>query len=147
MKYFIEPESTRLQLGDGEWIDVKDRLTHGEREEMMAVISPFSNPGERIQMQRKEIRTALVNTYLLGWSLTRGGKPVPMSPDLPYNVRVATIRSLSADAFDVIHAAINTHADTMRQADAKNTQGGEAESSATSPSPVSAAGDTNGSET
>jgi len=147
MKWFITPESTRLSLGEGEWVDVKQRLTHGEREGMLAAMSPLVSPGEPMQLQRKEIRTALVNTYVVGWSLTRGGVPVRMTPELPDNERLATIRSLSAEAFDLIYAAIDTHVDAMKQADdaEKNGQAGGIGSSATSPSHEPATGDTSGS--
>jgi hypothetical protein len=117
--WFVSPDTVRLTLEDGpEWIDVKNRLTHGEREGMLSAMSPFVTPGEPIQLARKEIRTGLVNAYLVGWSLTRGGLPVAMSPDLPDNVRLATLRSLSAEAFDLIHAAIDAHSDRIKQADA-----------------------------
>jgi len=141
MIWFTEPDTTRLTLMGGEWMDVKTRLTHGEREAMLSAMSPYVNPGEKLQLERKEIRPALVNAYVIGWSLTRNGKPVPMSPDLPDNTRLATLRGMSSEAFDLIHAAIEAHVEATKQADEGNASGGESESSATSPSPVLATGD------
>lgn len=118
MRYFVTPVTRRVTLEDGAWIDIKERLTHGERESMFATMSPYVTPGEPIQVARKEIRTALVSTYLVAWSLTReDGTAVPMAPDLPENVRLATIRSLSADGFDEIHRAIDGVVDAVRVAD------------------------------
>ncbi len=120
MKWFVIPEATRLDLGEGQWIDVKNRLTHGEREGMLAAMSPFVRPGEDLQLDRKEIRTALVSTYLVDWSLKReDGKTVEIGPDVPENQRLVTIRSLAADAFDMIHRAIDAHVGAIQRSDAE----------------------------
>lgn len=142
MNRFTQPESVRLPLSDGDYIDIKKRLNHGETEEMYARWAPFVTPGQPAQLNRREVRTAKVILYLLGWSLTNNGAPVPMSPDIPEATRLATLRNLDPDAFDEIHRAIETHeaAMTAERAAAKNGQGGETGSAAISPSPSAAAG-------
>jgi hypothetical protein len=116
---FTKPETVRLALTDGDYIDVKKRLTHGEREDMWASMAPLVEFGRPMQIQRKELRTTRVLAYLVGWSLTNNGAVVPMSPDLPESARVATLRSLAPEAFDEIHAAIVAHEDGVGEATKK----------------------------
>jgi hypothetical protein len=141
MKWFIKPDTKRLDIGDGEWIDVKARLTHGEREKMLRLLD--TNPGGSV---RSDLPTVLVNAYLVGWSLTDDGKPVKMEPppDMSDDRRLATLRSLSTEAFDAIHTAVDAHFVAMKAEDdaSKNGQSGESGSSATSPLPDSVTGDT-----
>lgn len=143
---FVKPEVVRLALSRGDYIDVKKRLSHGEREDFFATIAPYDLSGVP-KFDRHVLRTARLMTYLVGWSLTNNGTPVPMSPDLPEALRTATIRSLDTDTFDEIHAAILNHEnemDAQREME-KNGQGGESAAPATSPSPSDVIGDTSGS--
>ena len=113
MGHFVNPEPHRLSLDDGEFITIKKRLNHGEREDMFAIMSPHVTPGETALLDRRVFRTAKVAAYLIGWSLTNEGTPVEYSPDLPYQARVDILRALDADTFNAIYAAINTHEDAM----------------------------------
>jgi hypothetical protein len=140
---FVKPEPHRLSLSDNEYVDIKKRLNHGEREDMFARMAPYVVPGELAHMDRREVRTAKVLMYLLGWSLTDDGTPVPMSPVLSEAERLDTIRSLDPDRFDEIHAAIEAHEEAY--AKKKKAQATESVSPATSPSPVAVAGATSGS--
>jgi hypothetical protein len=142
MGSFVKPESVRLDLPDGSFITVKKRLTVGEREDVFA----------RMTTDRRELRTAKVAAYLLYWSLTDGdrsgeGLPVPMSPDLPEQQRLDTIRSLDPDVFDEIRQAIDAHELAMqkeREAQKKILRGAR-ESPAISSSPDTLAGAMSGS--
>lgn len=140
---FDDPEPHRLTLHDGKFIDIRKRLNSGEREDMFARISPTG-----IGMNRREVRTAKILAYVLGWSLTRKGQPVPMSPDLPENVRVDTIRNLNTDRFDEIHTAIETHEEAMsaERAAQKKILPGSPDANATLASPSGSAGASSGSE-
>ena len=74
-------------------------------------------------IDRREMRTAKLLAYLLGWSLTRDGVPVPMALALPEQARVDTIRSLDPDRAVEIHAVIEAHEDATeiaRAAQKKN---------------------------
>lgn len=142
MGRFTKPKSVRLPLSDGDYIDITNRLNHGEREDMFARMSPHA-----LELDRRQVRTAKVVAYLLGWSLTDGdapgeGTPVPMSPDLPEAARIDTIRSLDPDTFIEIYDAIDAHelAVTQARSDAKKKTGGTPASDPISPSPSAAAG-------
>lgn len=139
---FVKPEPHRLTLHDGQYIDIKTRLNHGETEDMYARWAPYVTVGDQ-QLDRREVRTAKVLAYLLGWSLTDEGVPVPMSQGLPYIGRMDVIRSLDPDRFDEIHKAIEAYENEY--AAKKKALAGANGSSVISISPVAATGATSGS--
>jgi hypothetical protein len=142
----VEPETVRLTISDGDFIDVKKRLNHGEYDDHLSRISPFQTPGEPVRMETRQIRTSKVLAYLIGWSLTHKGQPIPMSPDMPENARVDVLNSLDRATFTEIHQAIDAHEDAGdAEADAsKKERGGANGSSAISSFPAAVTGDTSG---
>ena len=119
----VEPEIERLALSDGDFIDIKKRLNHGEQEDLFARMSPLQTPGEKIRLDSREVRTAKVLVYLVGWSLIdKALKPIPMSPDLPESVRLSAIRSVDPESFTEMHDAIRAH--EVKVAIRKNDQVG-----------------------
>lgn len=139
---FVEPETERLTISDGDFLDVKKRLNHGEHDDYLARLAPHQVPGEPVQMNTKNLRTSKVIAYLLGWSLTHKGKPIPYSTDMSEQARVDAVNSLDRRSFKEIYDAIDKHEDKSDAEDAaKNTTGGGANASkAISPSPSDAAG-------
>jgi len=93
---FVTPETIRLPLSGEDYIVIKRRLSHGEREEMMGRLVPTLTPGEPMRVDAKEIRTGKVLAYLIGWS-----SPEPIDAD--------TIKNLDPDSFDEIETAIDAH--------------------------------------
>lgn len=141
--WFVTPETVRLTVSDGVFIDVKKRLNHGEQEDLWARMSPYIVPGEAQQFHRREVRTSKVLAYLLGWSLaTQDGKPVPMSPDMPEQARLDTLRSLHPVRFTEIYTAIEAHETAMEaeRTAQKKTPSGTPADDAISSLPSAAAG-------
>jgi len=150
MSDFVTPEPERLTLHDGKFIDIKKRLNHGETEDMYAKWAPFveAGSGKAPLLQRREVRTSKVEAYLLGWSLTNDqGKPVAMTSEMSEADRVATIRGLSPERFDEIHAAIEAHETKMNaeRAAQKKIPDGPPVDAATSSSPSPVTGPLSGS--
>lgn len=104
MSDFVKPEPVRLPLSGGAYVDITKRLTHGQTEDMFARMAPDAKT-----LIRREVRTAKILAYLIGWSLTIDGTPVPMSPGLPEQQRLDTIRSLDPDRAVEIYDAIEAH--------------------------------------
>jgi hypothetical protein len=142
MSDFVEPEPERLTLSDGQFIDVKKKLNHGEWEDMLAEMSIDGAPGEPRRLNRRTFRTVKVMTYLLGWSLTHNGKPQAYSPAMPEDERRDIIRSLSPERFEEMYKAITAHEDGV--AAPKKKPDGATESPVISPSPSDAAGGMSG---
>ena len=114
---FVTPESVRLPLSDGDYILIRRRLSTGERDDMLSMMLPYVTPGQTAQINSKDARQIAVATYLLGWSAA-----APMSPDLPVQERIDTLRTLDPAAFDEIEAAITAH-NAREDAARKNGQG------------------------
>lgn len=139
---FVRPEPQRLTLSDGKFIDIRKRLTHGETEDMYTRMSPHADV-----LNRREVRTAKILAYLLGWSLTDDdGTPAPMAPTLPEQTRLDTIRSLDPDRAVEMWHAIEAHEDAMDQARQaqKKILSGSPNGRATSPSPSVVIGESSG---
>ena len=132
----LAPETDRLPLSDGDFLDVKRDLNAGEYFDLisdMADRKPF----------------AKILHYVIGWSLTGlDGKALPYSLDLPENVRRDTVRSLDKYTLRELIAVLDRHEQAQEDARAarKNVPGGGIGSSAISPLPGVATGESNGSE-
>ncbi len=138
---FTSAESTRLDLSDGDHLIVKHRMSHGDREEMFARMSP------RGVIERTATRNALVLAYLLGWSFVDAqGEPVAYSLTMPADDRLAAIRNLSPEDFDEVYEAIDKHDDGAiadREA-LKKARAGSRDAGSISPSPSGTDSGTNG---
>lgn len=131
MSDFVNPEAHRLTLHDGQFVDIRKRLNHGESEDLNARIWPSGG------IDRRMVRTARIFAYLLNWSLTKDGVPVPYSPDLPEQERLDTIRALSQERAVEIFDVIEAHEEAMEKERAakKKIRAGEPASEPTSASP------------
>jgi len=131
---FVKPEPHRIPLHGGQFIDIKKRLTHGEREDMHARMSSQIGQG----LDRREYRNARALAYLLGWSLTDEGTPVAYSPSMSEDDRRATLCMLDPDRFDEIYKAITDYEEAA--AAQKKILSGSNGKSETSPSLSAAVG-------
>jgi len=143
MDNFVTPKIRRLTLHDGAFVDITERLTHGETEDLNARIFPLGG------LDRRMVRTARIVAYLVGWSLTKDGAPWPYTPELPEQERIDTIRALDPDRAVEIFLAIDAHEDAMatERAAQKKTRSGSPDGKPISPSPSAGAGASDGSVT
>lgn len=133
--WFVDPVSNTkvLPLEGGHWIEVKKRLTLGEeRASFQSVIGEVNNEGWRrpnLEMQG----IAEVAAYIVNWSLTHNGQPVPVNND---GLKIAALRSMRPDRYKVIEEVVQAHIAEMEKelAAEKNVQGGNKESIPTSSS-------------
>lgn len=113
-KWFVTPDTVRIDLGDGDWIDIKKRLNIGE--EKVLTTAGFGGvtmrtPGDEeedkekgtdIDVNWKAMSVARVNAYLVAWNLAdEEGVTVEISPQ--------AIDSLDPVYFDFIDNKIVGH--------------------------------------
>jgi hypothetical protein len=132
--WFVKPETERVSLPDGQWLDLKKRLNAGDdRRRMTMVIKEFRQDG-RYTPDPEMVGKADVLIYLVDWSLRDdAGSKVKIDTE---GAKASAIDSLDPDKFKVIADAVEAHAKAMeaeRDASKKSTDG-ESASSATSPS-------------
>ena len=106
---FIEPEVIRLEISEGDWVEIKKELNVGEEKAMYAkCISDMSSvAGDPLKssLDPAMLAFSLTEAYLVNWSFAReeDGKvtPVELSP--------SSIKALDQSSFDEIEAAIAKH--------------------------------------
>jgi len=132
--WFVRPEVVRLAVTDKVWIEVKKRLTTGEmRDAAQAAAGMVDLQG----IWRPNLAMAGITqnvSYLLDWNLVDDNdKPVVIDTDAK---KLAALRGLPEDKYDLIETAISEHIDRVAAEDAelKKTKGGETHSGATTPS-------------
>jgi hypothetical protein len=139
----VRPTSRRLVISGNDWLQVKDRLTHGEQQDAFArryVANAFGGHAVNLRAQGMEKVTA----YLLDWSLTDLQEHVIEIRGKSIADVESALNSIDPESFAEIFNAINTHEAAMAAAreQEKKLPATESGSPATSPSPEPPACDT-----
>jgi len=128
---FVKPEIVRLELSDGDWLEVKKRLSIGEERASFQQISGSINNEGWIRPNVEMVGIAEVLAYLVDWSLIDANdKPVKVSKD--------ALLSMDPDDYKEIEEAVQAHIKKMdaERAHEKKVAGLSA-SSTSAPSVVS----------
>lgn len=106
---FVAPETVRIDLDGGDWIEVKKELSVGEERQYRTAGFKRTNAlSKEIDVDWSAMALARVEAYLVGWSATDDkGKPVPVS--------ARAIAGLSVEDFEAIDAAVQKHQESMAQ--------------------------------
>lgn len=137
----VRPETTKIDISDGDWLIVKKRLNHGEQQESFArkyIADAFG--GNRVNLKLAGMDR--VTAYLVDWSLIDlEDRAIPIRGK-PIDEVEAALNAIDPESFAEIRDAIAVHEVTMKaERDAKkNGPDGATASSPTSPSPALAAG-------
>lgn len=146
MNSFVRPDSVVLALAGGATIIVKRRLNTGEQHALAAAMMRApTTPDERPRVDPLKVGLETTLAYLLDWTLTDDGRPVPIREQAPEAVRAA-LNALEYDVYQEIRAAIDAHVlrQDLARAEEKKSQDTGSPSSASSPSPSDVVGATNG---
>lgn len=139
----VPPETTRLQISNGDWLLVKKRLNSGENKRMVKRGTVLG-----VEVDLVEAGTAKVLAYLLDWSLKDlAGQVIPIFGPSAIPLESA-IDSIDPESYTEILRAIEAHETAMQaeRAAQKKIPSGETTSSPPSTSPSPAASPTTGSE-
>ena len=120
---FVKPQTVRLELSDGDWIEVKKELNAGEHRRVFGRLVKDMRAGERAQLDPEQVGLTKVVEYLVAWSLEDNGKPVEITE--------GAINSLDAQTFGEIVKAIDAHeaaVDAEIEARKNDTDGGKVSS-------------------
>jgi hypothetical protein len=85
---FVVPDVVRLDLPDGEWIEVKKELTFGEQQDMFTSMRRQLAPGEPPVLDPARIAMCRMQAYILAWSFTENGRSVPVSMGAMRQLRI-----------------------------------------------------------
>lgn len=99
---FVAPETVRIDLADGDWIEVKKELGVGEDRRYRTAGVKRANAKEEVEIDWTAMALARVQTYLVDWSARDAkDKPVPVTRQ--------AIEALAVEDFEAIDAAIQAH--------------------------------------
>lgn len=104
--WFVKPAVARLDLGDGQWVEIKEQITYGEAQRLtgsMLRSRVSRNDGaDEVGVDYARFSVLKLQTWLVDWSARdEDDKPVPLSP--------AAIENLDPATAEAIDAAINAH--------------------------------------
>jgi hypothetical protein len=150
---FVKPESIRLPLPDGDWIQVKVRLNAGEyrafiMQSSKATTAPCPSCGfqsDDLVFDALKYPVELAAAYLLDWSFTMNGQVVPIAQQSGEVIRSA-LDNLEPEDFKLVWQAIEAHKDRqdLARAQEKKRQASATSSAPTLLSPGAAVGVMNG---
>ena len=143
----VTPDTARIEISDGDYLVVKKRLTHGERQEMFA--RKYLADGQGARLNLHTIGLDFVLAYLLDWTLTDlNGSVIPIRGAGP-DALLSALDALDPEKVDDIKTALEAHVEQMQRdrTAEKNGPAGATGSAATAPSPFAAAGNLTGSGT
>jgi hypothetical protein len=103
---FVNPtEMRRLDLSDGDWIDVRDRITYGAKQRLDSVSIRSMVQGDgpaKIDLDMSTFRIERMVAYIVGWSARKpDGSPVKPDRD--------SFAALSEQAAEEINEALDRH--------------------------------------
>lgn len=101
---FVKSEKARLPLTDGDWVEIKQRLTVGETKRMQGQGFPSMTPANEFAESKFDVRwgaieIARLEAYLLDWSFRD-------EHDKPVKLTRAAIEALDEATFEEVSAAI-----------------------------------------
>jgi hypothetical protein len=148
----VNPNDVKqLSLSDGDWIEVRMRLTSGEERMIQRLTAKGyqradSDGGDsqiRVDLDVTKFASVRAAQYLTNWSLRNyKGEPIPLPANFSLEKRAAIIESLDEDTVREIDDAISTHVNAQQEAREEEKKAlagssGAPASGATSPSAVS----------
>ena len=112
---FVDPRTVRIDLSDGDWIEVKARLAYGEQQRMLgAVIGGVSLDDsaaginlQNVPINLEKFSVARLSAWIVDWSFTRDGKRVEVTGD--------AIAALDPDTATEIDAALKAHIEAIEK--------------------------------
>ena len=115
---FVDPNTVKLDLSDGDWIEIKEQLGYGEQQRLAggAMTKMVGGPvtgGELadagVEMDLEKYQLLRLKTWLVDWSFRdRQGKAV--------KINLASLSSLHPDAVEEINAALTVHIESLETA-------------------------------
>lgn len=117
------PESVRLFITQGDWLEVKRHLSAGEQRRIYTRMIKTMVAGESTTLDPEQAGLSQMIEYLLDWSITDpDGKLVPVRDQPPDKV-AAGILALDVESYNEIREAIQTHDAAMVEERVKEKNG------------------------
>lgn len=114
----VTPRTIRLQLSGDRWVDVRERLNHGEHTALSNALHERDSDGE-LHYNALKWNDAMVLAFLVDWNLTDdNGRVIPIRGATREEL-AATIANFDEDDFQELREAIQTHVTALSAARAE----------------------------
>lgn len=114
----VLPETIRIELTGGDWIEIKQRLNAGE---MIALFDMSADPERPGMIDERRAGVGLIVSYVVAWSMV-GPDGTPIRIDGADAMRGALL-SFDWDTFNELLTAVRTH-DAARREEKKRRADG-----------------------
>ena len=106
----VRPETVRVTLADGEWLELAKELTSGEYREMfVSQVKDAPSGSEGFALDYRQVGITRVLAYVKDWSFVDfSGAPLPISD--------AWLRKFDRTTFEDVMAAVNAHDEACEKA-------------------------------
>ncbi len=119
----VRQDTVRLDLSDGDWIEVRRVLTVGEERDLVSLAVRGYRPDGTADLDTRLLSFLAAATYLTGWSLCNlDGMPIPWVGNAKVQQRVDVLRGLDSATMAEIDEALAKHREA--QADPKASASG-----------------------
>jgi len=116
---YRKQEETRLELSGGDWLLVRKHLTAGEERDAHSKLFKAMRPGERPEINPRQLGIAQAVCYLIDWSITDAeDKPIQIR-DQSYEFISAALEAQTPESLREIIKAIDDHDTAMTEARAE----------------------------
>ena len=105
---FVSPETVRIDLSEGDWIEVRRRLSYGAQQAILSAGQPrwmssdLSDSGSATTLDFERFKVARICAWVVDWSFeTLDGKRLPVTPE--------NVRNLDSESGAELDAALDLH--------------------------------------
>ena len=105
---FVEPESLRVDISEGDWVEIKVRLTAGEQKRLQSsaithLAKDDAHPDEgQFTLNIPAMAVARILTWLVDWSFKdKNGRTAPLTRE--------SVEALDVDTFEELEAVVTAH--------------------------------------
>lgn len=111
----VRPETVRIQISDGDWIDVKKRLNAGEARRVYTRMVKSAEAGKPFELDPFQVGRSQIMAYLVNWSFT--DQPITGEFGQPAAAEVIgeALDNLDLDSFNEIATAVAAHETAMNK--------------------------------
>ena len=118
---FVQPEIVRLDLSEGDWLDVRRELSTGEAWRAMARTIKSMRADGRIEPDLEMLGRAEIAAFIVDWSFVDANdKRVPFTD--------AALDNLTQDAYAEIETAVRAHMAAVEEERGKAKSGSSSKS-------------------
>lgn len=120
----VRYDVVRLDLTDGDWIDVKKTLTVGEERDIASLAVRGYGRDGKVDIDAGKLSFLTAAHYLVNWSLLDlQGRAMVWPANLSIDKKIDILRTLDAPTMREIEAALDTHRTEIKEEPAKNESG------------------------